>query len=81
MGPTCAEEGVTACPDEDSGKAEKRQVTLGKQNFQFAEILSGLDEGDKVLIEEKAITGLPVITSPPGPPPSSSGGGPPGSPH
>ncbi len=56
------------------GQTEKRQVTLGKQNQQFAEVLSGLNEGDEVLIEEKAVTGAPIITAPPGPP---GGGGPP----
>jgi len=45
----------------DNGQTEKRQVTLGIQNFQFAEVLSGLKEGDKVIIEEK-VTGAPVTT-------------------
>lgn len=45
---------------EATGQSEKRQVTLGKQNFQFAELLSGLKEGDKVIIEEKSVTGAPV---------------------
>jgi len=60
---------------QEGAEPEERQVTLGKQNFQFAEVLSGLEEGDKVLIKEQAISGAPpVITAPPGPP---GGGGPP----
>ena len=59
---------------EAEGQAETREVTLGVQNFQFAEVLSGLKEGDEVIIEEKG-AGAPVTTTPPGPP---HGGGPPG---
>jgi multidrug efflux pump subunit AcrA (membrane-fusion protein) len=52
--------------DEATGKQEKRQVTLGNQNLQFAEVLSGLKAGEKVLIQEK-VTGAPVVTGlPPG---------------
>ncbi len=47
--------------DEATGKQEKRQVTLGSQNLQFAEVLSGLKAGDKVVIEEK-VTGAPIVT-------------------
>jgi len=55
--------------NEVTGQSEKRQVTLGRQNIQFAEVLSGLREGDKVIIEEKAVVvGAPVVTTPPGPP-------------
>lgn len=60
--------------DEATGKQEKREVTLGSQNLQFAEVLSGLKEGDKVIGQEK-ITGAPVVTGFPrgvgGPPPPS----------
>jgi multidrug efflux pump subunit AcrA (membrane-fusion protein) len=56
-----------------TGQPEKRQVTLGSQNLQFAEVLSGLKEGDKVIVQEK-VTGAPIVTEfPHGP----SGGGPP----
>jgi len=59
---------VTVISDgDDNGQTEKRQVTLGIQNFQFAEVLSGLKEGDKVIIEEK-VTGAPVTTKPVGAP-------------
>ena len=50
------------------GQAEEREVMLGRQNFQYAEVLSGLEEGDVVRIVEKVFT-VPVITTPPGPPP------------
>jgi len=60
--------------DETTGQTEERKVVLGNQNYQFAELLSGLKEGDSVIIEEKVV-GAPVITTPPHGPP---GGGPPG---
>jgi len=60
--------------DEATGQTEERKVVLGNQNYQFAEVLSGLKEGDNVIIEEKVV-GAPVITTPPQGPP---GGGPPG---
>jgi multidrug efflux pump subunit AcrA (membrane-fusion protein) len=34
--------------NEATGQAERREITLGAQNFQFAEVLSGLKEGDKI---------------------------------
>jgi multidrug efflux pump subunit AcrA (membrane-fusion protein) len=55
-----------------TGQPEKKQVTLGNKNFQFAEVLSGLKEGDKIVVEEK-VTGAPVVTGFP----SGRGGGPP----
>jgi multidrug efflux pump subunit AcrA (membrane-fusion protein) len=58
--------------DDATGKQEKREVTLGSQNLQFAEVLSGLKEGDKIVVEEK-VTGAPVVTGFP----SGRGGGPP----
>jgi len=58
--------------DEATGKQEKREVTLGSQNLQFAEVLSGLKEGDKIVVEEK-VTGAPVVTGFP----TGRGGGPP----
>jgi multidrug efflux pump subunit AcrA (membrane-fusion protein) len=57
--------------NEATGQPEQRQVTLGSQNLQFAEVLSGLKEGDKVIVQEK-VTGAPVVTGFP-----RGGGGPP----
>ncbi|HEX7364027.1 MAG TPA: efflux RND transporter periplasmic adaptor subunit [Dehalococcoidia bacterium] len=57
--------------DEATGMQEKREVTLGSQNLQFAEVLSGLKEGDKIVVEDK-ITGAPIVT---GFPRGPSGGG------
>jgi multidrug efflux pump subunit AcrA (membrane-fusion protein) len=61
--------------DEATGKQEKRQVTLGNQNLQFAEVLSGLKAGDKVVIQEN-VTGAPIVKGFPrqtgGTPPPSS---------
>ena len=39
------------------GQPEKRQVRLGRQNFQFAEVLSGCMRAIKSLVEEKAVVG------------------------
>jgi HlyD family secretion protein len=61
--------------DEATGKQEKRQVTLGNQNLEFAEVLSGLKAGDKVVIQEN-VTGAPIVKGfprqPGGTPPPSS---------
>jgi hypothetical protein len=59
------------------GQPEERQVILGGQNLQFAEVLSGLNEGDKVVIQEK-VTGAPVVTEFPRMTGGGGGGGPPG---
>jgi len=58
---TTAEGSFVTVFDEATGQQEKRQVTLGGKNLQFAEVLSGLKEGDTVTVEEK-VTGAPVIT-------------------
>jgi RND family efflux transporter MFP subunit len=50
------------------GKIEERDVVLGQQNFQYAEVVSGLEEDDVVQIVEKVFT-MPVITTPPAGPP------------
>jgi multidrug efflux pump subunit AcrA (membrane-fusion protein) len=34
--------------DEATGQVERRRITIGQQNFQFAEVLSGLKEGEKL---------------------------------
>jgi len=43
---------AVAVINEATGQPEFRQVTLGKQTFQFAEVLSGLKEGEKVTVSE-----------------------------
>jgi RND family efflux transporter MFP subunit len=48
---------VVAVINPATGQPEYRAVTLGQQNLQYAEILSGLKEGDKV-----TITGTPPTT-------------------
>jgi RND family efflux transporter MFP subunit len=45
---------VVAVINPTTGKPEYKSVTLGQQNFQYAEVLSGLKEGDKV-----TVTGTP----------------------
>ena len=43
---------VVAVVNETTGKPEFKHVTLGRQTFQYAEVLSGLKEGDKVTVTE-----------------------------
>jgi len=46
--------------NEVTGQSEYRPVTLGKQNFQFAEVLSGLKEGDKVqVVNQSGVFNIP----------------------
>jgi len=42
-------QGYTVTVINSAGQPEVRQVEIGQQNFQYAEVLSGLKEGDKVL--------------------------------
>ncbi len=58
-----------------NGQTQKRQVTLGQQNSTQAEVLSGLKEGDKVVIEQKTVVGAPVFTPRPGGGGGFGGGG------
>ncbi len=37
---------------EDSNKLVKRKVRLGESNFEYVEVLSGLEEGDKVVVSD-----------------------------
>ncbi len=55
---------VATVIDEATGQTEQRKLTLGKQNFQFAEVIAGLKEGDKVQVSNVKPTG----TSTPRPP-------------
>jgi len=41
---------VVAVIDQATGQPEYKPVTLGQQNLEYAEVLSGLKEGDKVTI-------------------------------
>ena len=61
--------------DSATGKTEKRAVKPGVQNQQMVQILEGLKEGEKVVVEIKA-TDISVRTTP-GPPPGGGGGPPP----
>jgi macrolide-specific efflux system membrane fusion protein len=71
---TTAKGSFVTVVNETTGKQENRQVTLGAQNLQFAQVLSGLTEGEKVVIQETA-TQAPVVTGFPGRGGSSNGGG------
>ncbi len=52
--------------NEATGASERKRVTLGIQNFQFAEVLSGLKEGDKVRMASwQGTTTLPNTQSGP----------------
>jgi RND family efflux transporter MFP subunit len=51
---------MVAVINEATGQSEYRPVTLGKQNFQFAEVLSGLKEGDKVqVVNQSGVFSIP----------------------
>jgi multidrug efflux pump subunit AcrA (membrane-fusion protein) len=39
--------------DNTTGKAEPKRIAVGLQNFQYAEVTSGLSEGDKVQLPGK----------------------------
>jgi len=47
-----------------TGKAERRRVTIGAQNLEYAEIKSGLQEGDKVLVlsDQRSINAPTAVT-------------------
>jgi len=50
-----------------TGELERRRVTIGVQNFQFAEVLSGLKEGDKVqVVNQKGAVNAPITQPRPG---------------
>ena len=52
---------MVAVINEATGQIERRQITLGMQNFQFAEVLSGLKEGEKVqLINQEGTLNAPA---------------------
>jgi multidrug efflux pump subunit AcrA (membrane-fusion protein) len=66
--------------DPKTGLSEVRKVTVGIQNLQYAQITSGLNEGDQITMTLKS--SAPVVTGFPSPgqqstQQSSSGGGPP----
>jgi multidrug efflux pump subunit AcrA (membrane-fusion protein) len=42
---------VDVVRDEKTMATEKRPVELGAQNEQFSEVISGLSEGEKVIVE------------------------------
>jgi len=59
---------VIGVVDPTTGKAEYKAITVGYQNFVYAEVLSGLKEGDKVT----KLSSQPVVSTPGS---SSPGGG------
>jgi multidrug efflux pump subunit AcrA (membrane-fusion protein) len=59
---------VVTVMDEATGQSEPRKVTLGKGNFQYVEVLSGLEEGEKILapsLSPSGNTGSPPQGMPP----------------
>jgi multidrug efflux pump subunit AcrA (membrane-fusion protein) len=58
---------VVAVVNEATGQPEFRKVTLGQQTFQYAEVLSGLKEGDKVqVVNQKGAVNIPITQPRPG---------------
>jgi multidrug efflux pump subunit AcrA (membrane-fusion protein) len=76
---TTGKSSTVTVPAGDKGQTGKRPVTLGIQNQQYVQILEGLNEGDQVIIIDKA-SGAPVSTTmgSPGGGPPRDGGPPPG---
>lgn len=64
---------VVAVVNQTTGKSEFRKVILGQRTFQYAEVLSGLKDGDKVIVAEYMPTadtsGQGTPGGPPPPPP------------
>jgi len=58
---TMPEGPMVAVINEATGQVARRLITLGMQNFQFAEVLSGLKEGEKVqLINQEGTLNAPA---------------------
>jgi len=58
---TTPEGPMVAVINEATGQVERRLITLGMQNFQFAEVLSGLKEGEKVqMINQEGTLNAPT---------------------
>lgn len=52
---------MVAVINEATGQVERRLITLGMQNFQFAEVLSGLKEGEKIqMINQEGTLNAPT---------------------
>ena len=45
--------------DESTGEGAPRPITTGAQDYQFAEVLSGLEEGEKVIVVDMENLGIP----------------------
>jgi HlyD family secretion protein len=67
--------------DESTGEGAPRPITTGAQDYQFAEVLSGLEEGEKIIVIDAENFGPPGDGQGMGPPPGgmrpTGGGGPP----
>ncbi|MBM3173841.1 MAG: efflux RND transporter periplasmic adaptor subunit, partial [Chloroflexi bacterium] len=60
---------VVAVVNEATGQVERRRITIGMQTFEFAEVLSGLKEGEKVqVISQEAIRSPSATQQRPGAP-------------
>jgi len=58
---TTPEGPMVAVINEATGQVERRLITLGMQNFQFAEVLSGLKEGEKIqMINQEGTLNAPT---------------------
>ena len=60
--------------DDITMETERRPIVLGMQSYQFAEVISGLEEGEKVLMADKSANSQKVSESPQGQPKGSGGG-------
>ena len=68
--------------DESTGEGAPRPITTGAQDYQFVEVISGLEEGEKVIVVDMENLGIPDggperMGPPPGGMRPTGGGGPP----
>jgi RND family efflux transporter MFP subunit len=60
---------------ETTVEPERRRLELGAESIEYVEVISGLDEGEKVLIIDRSALPQPGSQSGGGPPPGRGGGG------
>jgi multidrug efflux pump subunit AcrA (membrane-fusion protein) len=69
---------LAAVLNEETGEPEMKRIVVGAQTYEYAEVVSGLEEGEKVLIMTEEVMAKLQSQRPSGPPGSSGGQRPPG---
>jgi multidrug efflux pump subunit AcrA (membrane-fusion protein) len=70
---------LAAVLNEETGQPEMRRIVVGAQTYESAEVISGLEEGEKVLILTEEVMAKLQSQRPSGPPGADGGQRPPGS--